>query len=194
VCDDKSKEVGRQNDGNDRHPEEMTREKNTMQVIPKITPCLWFDNQAEEAARFYTSVFNNSKIGRITRYGKEGYEIHGRPAGTVMVVEFEIEGHPFTALNGGPMAKFNEAISFQVLCGTQEELDYYWKKLCEGGDEEAQQCGWLKDKYGLSWQVIPKQLIELVGDPDSEKSQRAMRAMLQMKKIDIEKIKRAYDG
>jgi predicted 3-demethylubiquinone-9 3-methyltransferase (glyoxalase superfamily) len=111
-----------------------------------------------------------------------------------MVVEFEIDGQPFTALNGGPRAKFNEAISFQVLCGTQEELDYYWRKLSEGGDEEAQQCGWLKDKYGLSWQVIPKQLIELVGDPDSEKSQRAMRAMLQMKKIDLKKIKRAYDG
>jgi predicted 3-demethylubiquinone-9 3-methyltransferase (glyoxalase superfamily) len=160
----------------------------------RITPCLWFDNQAEEAARFYTSVFKNSKIGKLSRYGKEGYEIHGRPEGTVMVVEFEIDGRPFTALNGGPIFKFNEAVSFQVYCETQEELDYYWKKLSEGGDEKAQQCGWLKDKYGLSWQIIPRELGDLVGDPDSEKSQRAMKAMLQMKKIDIGAIKRAYDG
>jgi predicted 3-demethylubiquinone-9 3-methyltransferase (glyoxalase superfamily) len=156
--------------------------------------CLWFDSQAEEAAGFYTSIFKNSKIGRIGRYGKEGYEIHGRPAGTVMTVEFEIDGQAFTALNGGPIFKFNEAVSFQILCETQKELDYYWEKLSEGGDPKAQQCGWLKDKYGLSWQVVPKTLIDLVSDPDSEKSQRAMKAMLQMKKIDIEKIKRAYDG
>jgi predicted 3-demethylubiquinone-9 3-methyltransferase (glyoxalase superfamily) len=165
-----------------------------MQIVQKITPCLWFDNQAGEAAKLYTSIFKNSKIGRITRYGKEGYEIHGRPEGTVMTVEFEIDGQAFTALNGGPMFKFNEAISFQVHCETQEEVDYYWEKLSEGGDEKAQQCGWLKDKYGVSWQIIPKVLIELVSDPDSEKSQRAMKAMLQMKKIDIEKIKRAYEG
>ena len=162
--------------------------------IQKITPCLWFDNQAEAAANSYTSIFKNSKIGRITRYGKEGYEIHGRPEGTVMTVEFEIGGQAFTALNGGPVFKFNEAISFQVRCETQEEVDYYWEKLSEGGDKKAQQCGWLKDKYGVSWQVIPSVLGELLGDPDSEKSQRAMKAMLQMKKIDIEKIKRAYDG
>lgn len=155
---------------------------------------MWFDNQAEEAARFYTSVFSNSRIGRITHYGKEGYAIHGKPEGTVMAVEFELDGQPFTALNGGPAFKFNEAVSFQVHCDTQEEVDYYWKRLSEGGDEEAQQCGWLKDKYGLSWQVIPKLLIALVGDPDSEKSQRAMKAMLQMKKIDIRKIQHAYDG
>jgi len=162
--------------------------------LQKITPCLWFDNQAEEAANFYTSIFKNSKIGRIARYGKEGYEIHGRSEGTVMAVEFEIGGQAFTALNGGPMFKFNEAISFQVHCETQKDVDYYWEKLSEGGDKNAQQCGWLKDKYGLSWQVIPKVLSQLLGDPDSEKSQRAMKAMLQMKKIDIEKIKRAYDG
>jgi predicted 3-demethylubiquinone-9 3-methyltransferase (glyoxalase superfamily) len=162
--------------------------------LQRITPCLWFDNQAEEAANFYTSIFKNSKIGRIARYGKEGYEIHRRPEGTVMTVEFEIDGQAFTALNGGPIFKFNEAISFQVRCETQEEVDYYWEKLSEGGDKKAQQCGWLKDKYGMSWQVIPKVLSELLGDPDSEKSQRAMKAMLQMKKIDIGKIKRAYDG
>jgi predicted 3-demethylubiquinone-9 3-methyltransferase (glyoxalase superfamily) len=161
--------------------------------MQKITPCLWFDNQAEEAANFYISVFKNSKIGNITRYGKEGYEIHGRKAGTVMAVEFEIEGQKFVALNGGPVFKFNEAISFQVLCETQEEVDYYWDKLSEDGEERAQQCGWLKDKYGLSWQIVPKVLSELVGDSDSEKSQRAMKAMLQMKKIDIEGLKRAYD-
>lgn len=161
--------------------------------IQKIAPCLWFDNQAEKAAHFYTSIFKDSKMGRTTRYGKEGYEIHGRPEGTVMIVEFEIEGQAFIALNGGPIFKFNEAISFQVYCETQEEVDYYWVKLSEGGDEKAQQCGWLKDKYGVSWQIIPRVLIELVGDPSSEKSQRAMKAMLQMQKIDIEKIKRAYD-
>jgi predicted 3-demethylubiquinone-9 3-methyltransferase (glyoxalase superfamily) len=160
----------------------------------KITPCLWFDNQAEEAANFYTSIFKNSRIKKISRYGKEGYEIHGQPEGTVLTVEFEIEGQVFTALNGGPVFKFNEAISFQVNCETQEELDYLWNKLSEGGDEKAQQCGWLKDKYGVSWQIIPRVLGELVSDPNSEKSQRAMRAMLQMKKIDIKKLKQAYDG
>jgi len=160
----------------------------------KITPCLWFDNQAEEAANFYTSIFKNSKIGNITRYGKEGYEIHGREEGTVLTVDFEIEGQLFTALNGGPVFKFNEAISFVVHCKTQKEVDYYWEKLTEGGDEKAQQCGWLKDKYGVSWQIVPDVLSELVGDPTSEKSQRAMKAMLQMKKIDIEGLKKAYEG
>lgn len=165
-----------------------------MRFMQKITPCLWFDDQAEEAAEFYTSIFKDSKIGRITRYGREGYEIHRRPEGTVMTVEFEIDGQTFTALNGGPVFKFNEAISFQVQCETQEEVDYYWKRLSEGGDEKAQQCGWLKDKYGVSWQIVPKVLSEFVGDPDSENSQRAMKAMLQMKKIDIEKIRQAYEG
>lgn len=162
--------------------------------IQRITPCLWFDSQAEEAAGFYTSIFQNARIGKITRYGKEGYEIHGMPEGTVMTVEFEIDGQAFTALNGGPLFKFNEAISFQVYCETQKEIDSYWQLLSEGGDEKGQQCGWLKDKYGVSWQIIPKVLSELVGDPYAEKSQRAMKAMLQMKKIDIEEIKRAYDG
>ncbi len=168
--------------------------KDTMQIATqKITPCLWFDNQAEEAANFYISIFKNSKIGRITRYGKEGYEIHGRPAGTVMTVEFEIEGQMFTALNGGPIFKFNEAISFQVHCKTQEEVDYYWEKLSVGGDEKAQQCGWLKDKYGVSWQIIPTVLVEMLQDMDAEKSERVMKAMLQMKKIDIKILKRAYE-
>jgi predicted 3-demethylubiquinone-9 3-methyltransferase (glyoxalase superfamily) len=163
-------------------------------MMQKVTPFLWFDDQAEEAAEFYTSIFKNSKIGRTTRYGKEGYEIHGKPAGTAMTVEFEIDGQPFTALNGGPVFQFNEAISFQVLCDTQEEVDYYWHKLSEGGDEKAQQCGWLKDKYGVSWQIVPTILSELVGDSDSEKSQRVMKAMLQMKKMDIEALERAYEG
>jgi len=300
--------------------------------VERITPCLWFDEQAEEAAKFYTSVFMNSRVGKTTRYGKEGYEIHGRPAGTVMTVEFEIHGQTFTALNGGPVFKFtpavsflvacstkkevdaiwerlsergtalmelgeypfsgrygwtqdryglswqvmfmgdrkmkqkitptlmfvgeqcgkaeaainyytsvfsnagigdilrygkgeepdkegaikhadfllenqgfaamdsahkhnftfNEAISFQVHCDTQEELDRYWERLSQGGDEKAQQCGWLKDKYGVSWQVVPKILSGLVGNPDSKNSQRAMKALLQMKKIDIERLKQAY--
>ena len=165
-----------------------------MEVTQKITPCLWFDSQAEEAANFYTSIFKGSSIKTVSRYGKEGYDIHGRPEGTVMVVEFEIEGQIFTALNGGPIFTFNEAVSFQVNCETQDEVNYYWERLSEGGDEKAQQCGWLKDKYGLSWQVIPKGLGALIGDPNSEKSQRAMKAMLQMKKIDIEAIKRVYEG
>ena len=165
-----------------------------MTIVQKIAPCLWFDNQAEAAARFYTSVFKDSRIGRMTRYGKEGYEVHGMAEGTVMTVEFEINAQPFTALNGGPIFRFNEAVSFQVICETQAEIDYYWERLSEGGDEMAQQSGWLKDPYGLSWQVVPRLLIELVGDPGSEKSQRAMKAMFQMKKIDLKKIRAAYDG
>jgi predicted 3-demethylubiquinone-9 3-methyltransferase (glyoxalase superfamily) len=165
-----------------------------MPNVQKITPCLWFDDQAEEAAKFYTAIFHNSKIISMTRYGEAGHEVHGRPAGTVMTVAFELDGHAFTALNGGPLFKFNEAISFQVSCEIQEELDYYWERLSEGGDEKAQQCGWLKDKYGVSWQVIPTVLLKMVNDTDSEKSQQVMRAMLQMKKIDIEKLKQAYDG
>jgi predicted 3-demethylubiquinone-9 3-methyltransferase (glyoxalase superfamily) len=165
-----------------------------MQFNSKIIPCLWFDNQAEDAAKFYTSIFRNSKIGKIGRYGKEGFEIHGGKEGTVMVVEFEIEGQTFTALNGGPIFKFTEAVSFQVMCDTQEEVDYYWERLTRGGDPNAQQCGWLKDKYGLSWQVVPKVLSELVGGSDPEKAGRAMNAMLQMKKFDIEKLQRAFDG
>lgn len=161
--------------------------------MQKISPCLWFDDQGEEAAKFYTSIFKDSKIVDVTRYGKEGYEIHGREEGTVMTVEFEIEGQKFLALNGGPIFKFNEAISFQVYCETQEEVDYYWEKLSEGGDEKAQQCGWLKDKYGVSWQIVPTILIKMLKDKDSEKSQRVMKAMLQMHKLDISTLKKAYD-
>lgn len=165
-----------------------------MAAIQRIAPCLWFDDEAEEAAKFYAGIFKNSRIGRISRYGKAGYEIHRRPAGSVMTVEFELDGQTFTALNGGPAFKFNEAISFQINCTTQEEVDYYWEKLTAGGDEKAQQCGWLKDRYGVSWQVVPTVLSEMVGDPDSKKSQRAMQAMLQMKKLDITELKRAYAG
>ena len=165
-----------------------------MQVIQKITPCLWFDDQAEEAVEFYTGIFRNSKIVKVARYGKAGREIHGKPAGTVMTVAFELDGQTFTALNGGPIFKFNEAISLQVNCQTQEEVDYYWEKLSKGGDEKAQQCGWLKDKYGVSWQVVPSVLPEMISDPDPEKSGRVMEAMLRMKKIDIAGLKRAYAG
>ncbi|MEW5709476.1 MAG: VOC family protein [Pseudomonadota bacterium] len=160
--------------------------------MQRITPCLWFDNEAEEAARFYTSIFRNSRIGRISRYGKEGHEIHGRPEGSVMTVEFEIDGHGFIALNGGPVFKFNEAISFQVHCETQEEVDYLWEKLSEDGDPSAQQCGWLKDKYGVSWQIVPTALIEMLLDKDVRRTERIMKAMLQMKKIEIAKLKQAY--
>jgi len=153
----------------------------------KITPCLWFDTQAEEAARFYASVFKNSKIGKISRYGKEGFEIHGKEAGTVMTAEFEIAGQKFLALNGGAQFKFNEAVSFQVPCETQEEIDYFWSKLSEGGEEGH--CGWLKDKFGLSWQVFPTALPQLLMDENS--GQRVMKSMLQMRKIDIAALKRA---
>ena len=165
-----------------------------MHVIQKITPCLWFDDQAEEAVEFYIGIFGNSKIVQVARYGEAGREIHGKPAGTVMTVAFELEGQAFTALNGGPMFTFNEAISFQVNCATQAEVDHYWEKLSEGGDVKAQQCGWLKDKYGASWQVAPSVLVEMITDPDTAKSGRVMEAMLQMKKIDIDELKRAYVG
>jgi len=159
--------------------------------MQRITPCLWFDDQAEEAVAFYTGIFENSRVVNVSRYGDAGREIHGKAPGTVMVVAFELDGQAFTALNGGPMFRFNEAVSLQVGCETQEEVDYYWEKLSEGGDEAAQQCGWLKDRYGLSWQVVPNVLGELISDPDPERSQRAMRAMLQMKKIDIAGLTRA---
>jgi predicted 3-demethylubiquinone-9 3-methyltransferase (glyoxalase superfamily) len=165
-----------------------------MSDLQRITPCLWFDDQAEAAAAFYTGIFRNSRIVSVARYGEAGREIHGKPPGSVMVVAFELEGQTFTALNGGPVFKFNEAISFQVNCETQEEVDDYWEKLSAGGDPAAQQCGWLKDKYGVSWQIVPAVLPKLLGDPASEKSQRAMMAMLQMKKLDIAKLEQAYAG
>jgi predicted 3-demethylubiquinone-9 3-methyltransferase (glyoxalase superfamily) len=160
----------------------------------KITPFLWFDNQAEEAAGFYTSIFRNSQILAITHYGEEGAAASGRPKGTVMTVAFQLDGQEFVALNGGPYFKFTEAISFVVDCDSQNEVDYYWENLSEGGDEKAQQCGWLKDKYGVSWQIVPTVLNELLSDPDPEKAGRVMKAMLPMKKIDIEVIKKAYNN
>ncbi len=162
--------------------------------MQKITPNLWFDGQAEEAVHFYTSIFKDSEIGHIARYGKEGFEIHSQPEGTVMTIEFQIEGQKFEALNGGPQFRFNEAISFIVHCETQEEVDYYWDRLGEGGDESAQACGWLKDRFGVSWQVVPTALYELLQDPDPEKSGRVMQAMLQMKKLDIPALQRAHRG
>jgi predicted 3-demethylubiquinone-9 3-methyltransferase (glyoxalase superfamily) len=165
-----------------------------MQVVQKISPCLWFDDQGEEAARFYTGIFPNSKIVNVSRYGEAGREIHGKAPGTVMTVEFVLDGQAFTALNGGPIFKFNEAISLQISCENQAEVDHYWDKLSQGGDPQAQQCGWLKDRYGVSWQVVPRVLSEMVTDPNREKSQRVMTALLQMKKLDIEKLKQAYAG
>ena len=159
--------------------------------MQKISPFLWFDDKAEEAANFYVSVFKNSKIGGITRYDEEGAKASGRPKGTVMTVEFQLEGQEFTALNGGPHFKFTEAISFVVNCETQEEVDEFWEKLPEGG--EKSRCGWLKDKYGLSWQVVPTVLGELFQSKDAERSERVMKAMLQMDKLDIKTLKQAYE-
>ena len=151
---------------------------------------MWFDDQAEEAVKFYTSVFENSKVGRILRYGEEAAEASGRPTGSVLTIEFEIEGQKFVALNGGPQFKFNESVSFVVNWDTQKEVDYYWGKLtADGGQESA--CGWLKDKFGLSWQVTPTVLIDMLHGTDSAKAERVMKAMLQMQKIDIEKLKEA---
>jgi predicted 3-demethylubiquinone-9 3-methyltransferase (glyoxalase superfamily) len=165
-----------------------------LKTTKQIVPCLWFAEEAEEAARFYTGIFGNSRITAITRYGKAGHEVHRRPAGSVMVVAFELEGQPFTALNGGPLFTFNEAVSFQVQCDTQDEIDYYWEKLSAGGDPKAQQCGWLKDRYGLSWQVVPRMEQFFYRDEKSPGAERAMVAMLQMKKIDLAALERAYQG
>ena len=165
-----------------------------MAKIQHIAPCLWFDDQAEQAAQFYTGIFKNSKIVSTIRYSKAGFEVHRRPEGSVMVVEFELDGQAFTALNGGPLFKFNEAISLQVICEGQDEIDYYWKRLTEGGDPKAQQCGWLKDRYGLSWQVVPAGMHDMLKDHKSEKAQRAMAAVMQMKKFDLAALKRAYEG
>ena len=160
--------------------------------MQKISPCLWFDDNAEDAVKFYVSTFKNSKVGNVTRYGKEGYEIHKKKEGSVMTIDFEIEGQKFLGLNGGPIFRFNEAISFQIYCDTQEEIDYYWEKLTEGGDKNAQVCGWLKDKFGLSWQVVPIAMIKMLQDKDSKKTERVMKAMLQMHKLDIDAITKAY--
>jgi predicted 3-demethylubiquinone-9 3-methyltransferase (glyoxalase superfamily) len=156
----------------------------------KITPCLWFDGQAEDAAHHYVSIFQNSRMGSISRFGNEGQDIHGREAGSVMTVEFELDGQAFVALNGGPHFKFDEAISFQIYCDTQEEIDHFWSRLGEGGEEGP--CGWLKDKFGLSWQVVPTALLDMLMDQDRKKADRAMKAMLQMKKLDIAALKQAH--
>jgi predicted 3-demethylubiquinone-9 3-methyltransferase (glyoxalase superfamily) len=161
-------------------------------LAQKITPCLWFDTQAEEAARFYTSIFNDSKIRAVSRYSKAGHEIHGKQPGSVMTVAFEIDGQAFLALNGGPNFKFNEAVSFQISCETQEEIDHFWNRLAEGGQERP--CGWLRDRYGVSWQVVPAMLPQMLMDPDAEKVERVTNAFLQMKKFDIAVLKRAQAG
>ena len=160
-----------------------------MAIAQKITPFLWYDDKAEEAMNFYVSIFKNSKVLRVSRYGEAG----PGPKGTVMTAEFQLEGQEFVALNGGPHFKFDEAISFVVNCETQEEVDHFWEKLTANGGQESQ-CGWLKDKYGLSWQVVPMILVDLLLDKDAEKSQKVMKAMLQMKKIDIAILKQAYEG
>jgi predicted 3-demethylubiquinone-9 3-methyltransferase (glyoxalase superfamily) len=165
-----------------------------MAVASRIAPCLWFDTQAEEAARFYTGIFKNSRIHKTTRYSDAGIETHHKKPGSVLTVEFELDGTRFTTLNGGPDFKFNEAVSLQIFCETQDEIDYYWNKLTAGGDPSAQICGWLKDRYGVSWQVVPNIMSELIADENSPGAKRAMEAMMKMKKIDIEELQRAYDG
>jgi predicted 3-demethylubiquinone-9 3-methyltransferase (glyoxalase superfamily) len=159
--------------------------------MQKITAFLWFDDQAEEAVKFYTSIFKNSKVGRILRYSGEAAKTSGRPVGSVLTIEFELEGQRFTALNGGPEFKFNESVSFVVNCETQKEVDYFWEKLTANGGQESA-CGWLKDKFGVSWQVTPTVLIEMLHDKDAKKSERVMNAMMQMQKIDIKTLKEAY--
>lgn len=163
-----------------------------MANLQRITPCLWFDTQAEEAANFYVSIFKNSKVVQTTRYTGAGQEIHGKPEGSVLTVLFELDGLPFTALNGGPQFKFDEAVSFQIMCEGQEEIDYYWGRLTEGGSEGP--CGWLKDRFGLSWQVVPTVLQVLISDPDPAKAARVTNAFLQMSKFDIAALQRAYAG
>ena len=165
-----------------------------MATKQRISSNLWFAYEAEEAANYYVSIFKNGRVKKVSHYGKEGYDIHKMPEGTVMTVEFELDGQPFVALNGGPVLKFNEAVSFVVNCDSQTEIDYYWEKLSQGGDKQAQQCGWLKDKYGLSWQVVPRQLSEMFSDQSSERSESVMKAMLQMKKLDIKKLEEAYNS
>ena len=157
----------------------------------KLTPCLWFDHQAEDAARFYCGIFPDSRLVSRTRYTDAGFEFHGKPAGSVMTVNFELDGQPFVGLNGGPVFQFNEAISFQIGCADQAEVDHYWSKLGAGGDPAAQQCGWLKDRFGVSWQVVPYVLTELLQQPDAARAQRVTQAMLQMKKLDIDALTRA---
>ncbi len=165
-----------------------------MSIAPrKITPCLWFDTEAEAAAKFYVSIFKNSKLGNISRFNKEGFDIHGKKAGSVMTVEFELDGQPFVALNGGPQFKFDEAISFQVHCADQDEVDYYWSRLTADGGSEGP-CGWAKDKFGLSWQVVPNALIEMLTSGNAAGAERVTKAFLRMKKFDIRKLEAAFEG
>ncbi|HVR81732.1 MAG TPA: VOC family protein [Luteimonas sp.] len=159
--------------------------------LQRITPCFWFGDQAEEAVSFYTSVFENSRVGTTLRYDKESAQASGRPEGSVLTIAFELDGQEFTALNGTPIFKFNEAISLVIHCQSQAEVDHYWNHLSAGGDEKAQQCGWLKDRFGVSWQVVPTLLIELLSDPDPDTARKAMHAMMQMKKIDLEALRQA---
>jgi predicted 3-demethylubiquinone-9 3-methyltransferase (glyoxalase superfamily) len=161
-------------------------------IKQKISPCLWFDTQAEEAANFYVSVFPNSRINQMSRYTEAGRDVHGKEAGSVLTVEFELDGQTFTALNGGPQFKFNEAVSFQIMCDGQDEIDRYWSRLCDGGKENV--CGWLKDRYGLSWQVVPSALPQMLTDADRAKTERVMTALMKMKKFDVAALKRAYAG
>lgn len=165
-----------------------------MSTSLKIRPCLWFDSEAEQAATAYAAIFANSRITKVTRYPEAGTEIHGRAAGSVMTVAFELDGQSFTALNGGPMFEFNEAISFEVYCDDQDEIDYYWDKLGAGGDERARQCGWLKDRFGVSWQIVPRALLDMIDGDDPASMERAFAAMLKMKKLDIAELQRAYRG
>jgi predicted 3-demethylubiquinone-9 3-methyltransferase (glyoxalase superfamily) len=165
-----------------------------MPIKNRITPFLWFDHQAEKAANFYVSIFPNSRINEVVRYGEAGREHHGREPGSVMVVSFELDGQPIAALNGGPLFTFNEALSLVINCETQDEVDHYWNRLTEGGDPRAQQCGWLKDKFGVSWQVVPTVVTALLGSPESAKSQAAFAAIMPMKKVDIAAVQAAYDA
>ena len=165
-----------------------------MSHAQRITPCLWFDDQAEQAVEFYLSIFPNARILNLSRYGEAGHEFHGKPPGSVMTVAFELDGQAFTALNGGRVFTFNEAVSLQVNCQDQAQVDHYWDKLSAGGDAGAQQCGWLKDRYGVSWQIVPSVLPQLLSDPDTSKTQRVMTALLQMRKLDIAALQRAYAG
>ncbi len=159
----------------------------------KIVPCLWFDTEAEDAANLYVSVFKNARILGTTRYGSEGAEVHGKRAGTVMTVEFELDGQKFLGLNGGPQFKFSEAISFQIMCEDQKEVDHYWSKLTAGGGQEGP-CGWLKDKFGLSWQVVPTELMAMLKGPDAAAAQRVTKAFMQMKKFDLAALRKAHAG
>ena len=165
-----------------------------MASVQQIVPCLWFDSRAEEAANYYVGIFDNSKITQITHYTEAGKDVHGRAPGSVLTVSFELNGTPFTALNGGPQFKFNEAVSFQVMCESQQEVDRFWLHLGEGGDPAAQQCGWLKDKFGVSWQVVPSVFMEMLKESGSPKAERALAAMMEMKKLDIAELQRAYAG